>query len=65
MWKYHKFSKVIRVIVSIVVIFIFGCLLFGDDDSDVDYSRPLEIMIQTLHIMILQEIQMIIKTTFW
>ena len=41
MWKYHKFSKVIRVIVSIVVIFIFGCLLFGDDDSDVDYSRPL------------------------
>ena len=31
----------IRVIVSIVVIFIFGCLLFGDDDSDVDYSRPL------------------------
>lgn len=41
MWKYHKFSKVIRVIVSIVIIFIFGCLLFGDDDSDVDYSRPL------------------------
>ena len=41
MWKYHKFSKVIRVIVSIVVIFIFGCLLFGDDDSDLDYSRPL------------------------
>lgn len=41
MWKYHKFSKVIRVIVSIVIIFIFGCLLFGDDDSDMDYSRPL------------------------
>lgn len=40
MWKYHKFSKVIRIIVSIVIIFIFGCLIFGDD-SDVDYSRPL------------------------
>lgn len=41
MWKYHKFSKVIRTIVTIVIIFAFGCLMFGNDSDDIDYSRPL------------------------
>ena len=40
MWKYHKFNKVIRVIVSIAILFIFACIVSGDD-SNVDYSRPL------------------------
>ena len=40
MWKYRKFNKVIRIIVSIAIIFIFGCLVFGSD-TEVDYSRPL------------------------
>lgn len=40
MWKYHKFNKVIRVIVSIAILFIFVCIVSGDD-SNVDYSRPL------------------------
>lgn len=41
MWKYHKFSKVIRTIITIVIIFTFGCLMFGNDSDDIDYSRPL------------------------
>lgn len=40
MWKYRKFNKVIRVIVSIAILFIFACIISGDD-SNVDYSRPL------------------------
>lgn len=40
MWKYHKFNKVIRVIVSIAILFIFVCIVSGDV-SNVDYSRPL------------------------
>lgn len=40
MWKYRKFNKVIRIIVSIAIIFIFGCFVFGSD-TEVDYSRPL------------------------